>query len=221
MKPISVAAAARIKRRRALQETLIARLQEASNVPIGLVKQALTGPEFASYRAQIPLSAKTGLTSNAYRRLKQYSAKLRKADRLDAWAERVAPSGSIGLKRWRLNSPRGQADAAYEHAYEFLAELVEMGNGISTFLDRPVLFKAGDWPDSNPDCAPRLVGSRSQYALKGIDEVKADAIALKLATLKDSLRHIDEPEQALATGNFFQGTDGDIDDGFPASALDT
>lgn len=221
MKPISVAAAARIKRRRALLKTLIVQSESSFNVPIALVKQALTGPEFASYRAQLPHSAKAGLTTNAYRRLKLYSAKLRKADRLDAWAERVAPSGSIGLKRWRLNAPRCQADAAYEHAYEFLEELVEMGNDISTFLDRPVLFKAGEWPDLNPNCAPRLVGSRSQYALKGIDEVKADAIALKLATLKDSLRHIDEPEQALAAGNFVQGIDRDIYDGFPASDLDT
>jgi len=221
MKPISSVAAERIKRRRALLETLIAQLQITFNVPIALVKQALTGLEFACYRAQLPPSAKAGLTANTYQRLKLYGAKLRKADRLYAWAERVAPNGSIGLKRWRLNTPRRQADAAYEHAYEFLEELIAMGNGISTFLDRPVHFKAGEWPDSNPDCAPRLLGSRSQYALKGRDEVKADAVALKLVTLENSLRQIDEPEWALGTGNFFQSTDGDIDDGFSASDLDT
>lgn len=221
MKPLSAAAATRIKRRRALLENLIVQMKNAFDVPIALVKQALTGPEFACYRAQLPPSAKAGLTANTYQSLKLYGAKLRKADRLFAWAERVAPSGSIGLKRWRLNTPRRQADAAYEHAYEYLEELVTMGVGFSTFLDRPVHFKEGEWPDSNPDCAPRLVGSRSQYALKGIDEVKADAIALKLVTLENSLRQIDEPEWALGTGNFFQGTDGNIYDGFPASDFDT
>lgn len=221
MKPISIAAAARIKRRRALLETLIAQSKSSLNVPIALVKKALTGPEFASYRAQLPLSAKAGLTANTYQSLKLYGAKLRKADHLFAWAERVAPNGSIGLKRWLLNTPRRQADAAYEHAYEYLEELVAMGHGISTFLDRPVNFKEGECPGSNPEGAPRLVGSQSQYALKGIDDVKADAIALKLATLKDSLRQIDETKPALETVNRFQGFEEDVDDGIPPSQLDT
>jgi hypothetical protein len=114
-----------------------------------------------------------------------YTKRLREADRMYAWAESLKNAKRVGL--YRFHYRYHLADAAYDTAYEILEELCGYYPCIVGLLDRPVYFGWGEYPDSNPESAPRLLGSPSQFALQGAYEVKCQNIAEKLLCLQASV----------------------------------
>ena len=178
---------ARLQRRSGLIKALLAELNNGINVPITRIKQALTSDEYAGYRLMMHQTAKSQMTTGDYRLLKQYGEHLRVADKLHALAESKPWKRPFGLKNVLKKSPHRKAESAYEKAYEYLVQLCSIPHQL---FDRTVYFSHGEYPDLDAESAPRLIGSRSQYALKDIYAVKLESIALKKEFLKSSLSEI-------------------------------
>lgn len=197
MKTTSVSAAtntALTKRRGALIE-LLGQLDLLINVTNKQMKQALTAGEFESYQWSMPRNPKTSLRPSNYRLLQQYGQKLREADVLYARAESAPRAEKCGMKSLARQLKYRKAEAAYESAYETLEQL----GSVCEFFDRDVPAMTGGWPAPEPESAPRLIGSRSQYALKDFYAVKVESMKLKRSFLQASLQQLDDPQDLTET----------------------
>jgi hypothetical protein len=179
-----------VGQRRTLIVTLIDQLDQTINVSNRKIKQALTADEYAGYQPSIPRSPKSCLTPENYRLLKLYHQRLSRADALFAAAEKAPRTAVFGMQRVARQLKYHKAEAAYESAYEALEQLGQ----INELFDRDLPFLKGGWPEPEPEDAPRLIGSRSRYALKDFSSVQLESIKMKRQTLQASLRQIDQPQ---------------------------
>jgi hypothetical protein len=185
----TVTAKARITRRKALLESLIEQLEQGIGVSTKSIKQALTADEYRDYRSHSNPIPTPRFPAHYYRELKEYNTRLREADRMHTWAERLTPRSKVNpcIFITRYN----RVEAAYEHAFERLEELCLMYPAIVGLLDRPVFFNVGEYPSHDPESAPRQRGSRSKYAPQVNHGQEIDTFQLNLKFLKTSLLNID------------------------------
>jgi hypothetical protein len=211
--PPKIVTTSQPQHRKALIKTLLVELEKGVNVPINRFMQALTKDEYQGYRSLMHRNAHVMLIPGESQLLKQYGQHLSIADKLFALAESKPRKASIGLKNTLKKTPHRKAESAYDKAYEFLEQL---SPSTYKFFDRPVNFLADDFHGFGPDpeSAPRLIGSRSAYALKDFYAVNAESKALKLEFLKNSLSQIDNPASLTKLDGGFRA---EVDDaiGFP------
>jgi hypothetical protein len=184
----TVTAKARINRRRALLESLVEQLEQGISIPTKFIKQALTANEYHDYRSHWEPIPTPRFPAIYYRKLKEYNTRLREADRMFTWAERLTPRSKVNPCIFLTRHDR--VEAAYEQAFERLEELCLMYPAIVGLLDRAVFFNVGEYPSHDPVSAPRQRGLRSKYAPQVNRRKEIDTFQLNLKFLKTSLLDI-------------------------------
>ena len=163
-------------------------MEEGIGVATKSIRQTLTADEYRDYRSHWKQIPTPRFPAIYYRELNEYNRRLREADRMFTWAERLTPRSKVNPCIFHTRYHR--VEAAYEHAFERLEELCLMYPAIVGLLDRAVFFNVGEYPSHDPVSAPRQRGSRSQYAPQVNHRQEIDTLQLNLKFLKISLLDI-------------------------------
>lgn len=190
--------------RRARLQCLIAIHQSGKEAKSKDIKLAITADEWERYETEYQMLRhqlySQGVPRHISSLFKEYNAALRKADRLASRAARGGSSASRSVKRRHFRPIRetslcNQAESAYEHALELLQELLELNLGIGAYLDRPARFGQIEGTATlEPNGMPRLITSRSEYALND-GKSRKTVRSLKFSTLMESLHNLDWPPE--------------------------
>lgn len=162
-----------------LMETLCAYLPVHSVQMRAVLKEK----EFAVFEATLAQTKMRSLLGEEARKsLRRYNALLAKAERMFEYAESRRSDYKSHLEKYSPRSREARAERAFSAAYEYLESSPE----IWQVMDRPC-FQGDEWPDYDPESAPRMQGSSSAYCLRDQSTVKESVFQLKLKTLRLSL----------------------------------
>lgn len=176
--------------RRGRLQYLIAKVKSGETVKIKDIRSAITAVEWEQYQAAVHQPRIRPVPRRISSMFKEYNALLRKADKLAQKAADGRPSRSVKRRHFgpiRERSFHEQAESHYEYALELLRDLIDSNPGIVAYLDRRY---SEDTATLEPEGVPRLITSRSQYALEG-GKAKQTKRNLQLSTLEASLRTLD------------------------------
>ena len=191
MKQPTALALVKRARRRALLESLITALKSHCDVSAVQIRRALTGPQWKIHRAQLLPQSFRNLDPKLSEGLSRYAALIRKADVLYERAEnRKRNPFEPNFRPGKFITPHNKAEYAYEFALEKLNELIDLHPGAMTFMDRPVVFDMCDGPTPDPDRMPRLINSRSLFAMQRLQRTDEPSRADKLYALQSSLSEL-------------------------------
>jgi len=164
---------------------LIVQIHRGDGIKATELKSVLGISAWAAFRLQTqtePLRMPPTLTG----KLRPYLEALRRADaKTSRGSNRQRQPNRTQQFKLGYAVKRG-TEAEYEHALELLEHIAEDYPGLMAWFDRPVVF--GQTGDLTPDAegVPRLMGSRSQYAIQTVCSKELKTVAL--ACLYDALK---------------------------------
>lgn len=204
--------------RKALLESLIAKIRGNESLSKRELKRALTTDEWDKYEFRAEYykpSAK--VPKHVIRTLQPYLVTLRKAECLDRRADARSRKSHLPPEAYtRGLFPKIplciRAEMAYERALSILAELIDVNPEFQIYFDRPLNFKKGF--DFAPEGPPRLRTSRSPHTLHEGREKRSQR-ALICDALQGSLKALESqsPTVSAKPAFAFQSIDSDELDG--------
>ena len=164
---------------------LIVQIHRGDGIKATELKSVLGSSAWTAIRLQTqtgPLRMPPTLTGE----LRPYLEALRRADaKTSRGSNRQRQPNRTQQFKLGYAAKRG-TEAEYEHALELLEHIAEDYPGLTAWFDRPVMF--GQTGDLTPDAegVPRLLGSRSQYAIQTVCSKELKTVAM--ACLYDALK---------------------------------
>ena len=164
---------------------LIVQIHRGDGIKATELKSVLGSSAWTAFRLQTqtgPLRMPPTLTGE----LRPYLEALRRADaKTSRGSNRQRQPNRTQQFKLGYAAKRG-TEAEYEHALELLEHIAEDYPGLTAWFDRPVMF--GQTGDLTPDAegVPRLLGSRSQYAIQTVCSKELKTVAM--ACLYDALK---------------------------------
>ena len=164
---------------------LIVQMHRGDDFKASELKSVLAASAWTAFRSQVA-AAPSRMPPTLAGELRPYLEAVRRAD------AKASRSGGkqrqqIRTQQFKLGyaAKRG-AEAGYEHALELLEHIAEDYPGLAAWFDRPLDFS--QLGDLTPDAegVPRLLGSRSQHAIRAVGGKELKAVTL--ACLYDALK---------------------------------
>jgi len=205
--------------RKALLESLMAKIRDEKSPSNRELKRALTEEEWAKYekRAETYKPVQK-MPEYLLQGLLPYLTALRKADSLDHQAD-------VRSRKWHLPREehqfcglyptvpvRSRAEFAYERALGKLAEAIDSYGALDDWFDRPI--NLDESIDLAPEGPPRLRTSRSPHTLHN-GQTKLSKRALISLVVQDSLYNLETQSQAtseMATFGYQSADSDELDD---------
>lgn len=166
--------------------------ERSALISLQTLKSALGSEAWKRFKILANLSTGGPTRESDIGSLAPYVTALQEADRRYRIESKNPPS-MFGRKRLKRGPNWTTWEGAYEHAYELLEEILADAPGLRLFFDRDVQFGQQDGNfNACPSSAPRILGSRSPYAMGRI-ELDMDCA---LPALEDRLVQLEQLESA-------------------------
>lgn len=187
---------------------LIVQMHRGDGIKATELKSVLGASAWTAFRSQAA-AAPSRMPPRLAGELRPYLEAVRRAD------AKVSRGGSkprqqIRTQQFKLGyAAKRSAEAEYEHALELLEHLAEDYPGLTAWFDRPLNF--GQLCDLTPDAegVPRLLGSRSQHAIKAIGSKELQTATL--TCLYDALKTCGPPKSTRQLNTRRPDTSCEID----------